>query len=97
MLFCCGSGAITSDKPDKMDAQVRKVTSAFVSIPLPAQGVAAAHQASMHSGSFVPAQCFELTFSNRKTWDRHPQARINSDGKLILRWRGGIWCFGIGL
>jgi hypothetical protein len=85
----------TSDKPDKMDAQVRKVTSAFVSIPLPAQGRS---QPLIRLNALpvlsFPAQCFELTFSNRKTWDDIHKARINSDGKLILTMAGGIWCFG---
>jgi hypothetical protein len=85
----------TSDKPDKMDAQVRKVTSASVSIPLPAPG---SSQPLIRLNALpilsAPAQCLELTFANRKNWDDITKARAISGGKLILTKADAVLCFG---
>jgi hypothetical protein len=85
----------TSGKPDKMDAQVRKVKSASVSIPLPPPGNAKPliRFNALPVRSF-PAQCLELAFKSRKSWDDIHGARVRSGGELILTMAGPVLCFG---
>lgn len=85
----------TSNKPDKMDAQVRRVASASVNIPLPPQGwMPPLVRLNALPVLSSPAQCLELTFKNRKKWEDINMARVVSGGKLILTKAEAVWCFG---
>jgi hypothetical protein len=85
----------TSNKPANMDAQVRRVTSTSVNIPLPPEGrVPPLVRLNALPVRSSPAQCLELTFKNRKKWEDINKARVTSQGKLILTKAEAVWCFG---
>jgi len=85
----------TEDKPAAIDAQVRKSQAASVHIPLPPTGrkkpILRLNALPVLS---VPTQCLELSFSSPKDWDDLHQARISSNGGLILTKAEAVWCWG---
>jgi len=85
----------TAGKPEKMDAQVRKVKSASVHIPLPQPGRG---QPLIRLNALpvlsLPPQCLELSFKTPKNWHDISKARIDSRGKLTLTKGESVWCWG---
>jgi hypothetical protein len=85
----------TEGKSEQMDARVRKVASASVSIPLPKQGRA---QPLIRLNALpirsLPGECLELKFKSRKNWEDVNKARVSSENKLILTKAEAVWCFG---
>jgi hypothetical protein len=83
------------DKPAKFDAQVRKLTSTSVSIPLPSAGqskpVLRLNALPVLS---TPGQCLALSFKSPKDWEYIRRARIASRGSLILTKGEDVLCWG---
>jgi len=84
-----------NDKSPDMDAQVRKLQSASVHIPLPACGrgkpLLRLNAVPVVS---IPTQCLELSFHAPKDWSELRQARNDARGKLILTKSDTVWCWG---
>jgi hypothetical protein len=80
-------------KPAKLDAQVRKLKSTSVSIPLPQAGrekpILRLNALPVLS---MPNQCLGLSFSSPKNWNDIRQARINSHGTLIVTKGESVLC-----
>lgn len=83
------------DKPAKFDAQVRKLTTTSVAIPLPpdGQGKPVLRLNALPVIS-TPAQCLALSFKTPKDWDYIHRAQIASRGNLILTRGENILCWG---
>ncbi len=82
-------------KPATLDAQVRKVKSTSVQIPLPLPGRG---QPLVRLNALpilsTPPRCLELSFKRPKNWDDIVKARADSAGKLILTKGEAVWCWG---
>lgn len=83
------------DKPVKFDAQVRKLTTTSVVIPLPPAGQA---KPVLRLNALpilsTPAQCLALSFKSPKDWEYIRRAQTASRGNLILTRGENILCWG---
>jgi hypothetical protein len=83
------------DKPAKLDAQVRKLTSISVSIPLPAAGqMKPVLRLNALPVLLMPGQCLALSFKSPKDWEYIRRAQIASRGSLILTKGEVVLCWG---
>jgi hypothetical protein len=82
-------------RPAKLDAQVRKLTSTSVTIPLPQPGhgkpVLRLNALPVLS---MPERYLELSFKTPKDWDAIRKARSDSHGNLILTKAEAVSCWG---
>lgn len=82
-------------RPATLDAQVRKLASTSVSIPLPQPGrgkpVLRLNALPVLS---MPEQYLELSFKTSKDWDAIRKARSDSHGNLILTKAEDVLCWG---
>jgi hypothetical protein len=85
----------TAAKSEKVDAQVRKVKSASVHIPLPqpGRGQPLVRLNALPVLSF-PARCLELSFTRSQNWNDIGKARVNSGDRLILTKGQSVLCWG---
>lgn len=85
----------TAGKSETMDAQVRKVKSTSVHIPLPQPGRG---QPLIRLNALPilswPSRCLELSFKRPKNWEDINKARTISGGQLILTKAEAVWCWG---
>jgi SIR2-like domain len=82
-------------RPAKLDAQVRKLASTSVSIPLPQEGSAKpVLRLNALPVLSLPSQYLELTFKSSKDWDDIRRAGVASRGNLILTKAECVWCWG---
>jgi hypothetical protein len=85
----------TANKPDNLDALVRKSRSTSVHIPLPQAGRG---QPLVRLNALPvlspPSKCFELSFSQIKNWDDIKKARLSTAGRLILTQGSSVLCWG---
>lgn len=83
------------NRPTKLDSQVRKLKSTSVKIPLPRAGygkpILRLNALPILS---MPARCLELSFRSPKDWEDIRQARVSSNGNLILTKADTVLCWG---
>ena len=83
------------DKPEHLDAQVRKLKSTSVNISLPHTG---SEKPIIRLNALpvlsMPTQCLELSFAAPKDWGDLRQALTRSHGNLILTKGETVFCWG---
>ena len=83
------------DKPAKFDAQVRKLKTTSISIPLPPAGQAKpVLRLNALPVLSTPTHCLALSFKSPKDWEYIRRAQIASRGNLILTKGEDILCWG---
>jgi hypothetical protein len=83
------------DKPQQLDAKVRKANIIPAHIPIPPTGSARPFL-RLNALPIVssPTQCHLVSFRSAKEWENIRQARRDSDNRLILTKAEQIWCWG---
>ena len=83
------------NKPEKMDAQVRKSHATAVNIPLSRKGKGKPLlRLNALPITALPKQCIELSFNKAKDWNDLRKVKYDAQGKILLTKGTSVLCWG---